>query len=174
MWDDSATFPDDTAAMIDLTAHALACDLTRVASIQLSRGFSEIRHEWHGHTQGHHTISHLDGDNTAELLAIDQWYAARFVDLLRALDSIQEGDGTLLDNTLVVWGREMGQTNHRMSPWPGIFAGGARGGLTTGRYLNFDNEPHAKALVSIAQIMGLDIDSVGDIDPSSGPLDGLV
>jgi hypothetical protein len=91
---------------------------------------------------------------------------------LRALDSIPEGDATLLDNTLVVWGREMAQTNHRMSPWPSIFAGGARGGLTTGRYLNFDGEPHAKALVSIAQIMGRDINSVGDIDPDSSPLDG--
>jgi hypothetical protein len=59
-----------------------------------------------------------------------------------------------------------------MSPWPSIFAGGARGGLTTGRYLNFDGEPHAKALVSIAQIMGRDINSVGDIDPDSSPLDG--
>lgn len=173
-WENSATFPDECSAMIDLATHALACDLTRVASIQLSRGFSNIVHEWSGHTSGHHTISHLDGDHRTELLQIDQWYAQKFAELITALDSVPEGEGTLLDNTLVVWGREMGQTNHRMSPVNLILAGGGRGALTPGRYLNVQGQKHAKLLVSIAQMMGLPTDSVGDIDASSGPLGGLV
>jgi len=174
MWEQSAMFPSQCQAMMDLAVHSLACDLTRVASVQLSRGFSNIVHEWSGHTQGHHTISHLDGDHRAELLQIDQWYAEQFAYLIAALAAIPEGNGTLLDNTLVVWGREMGQTNHRMQPVNLILAGGARGGLQTGRFLSFDNEKHAKLLVSIAQLMGLDTNSVGDIDPESGPLPGLV
>jgi len=174
MWEQSALFPSQAKAMMDLAVHSLACDLTRVASVQLSRGFSNIVHEWSGHTQGHHTISHLDGDHRAELLQIDQWYAEQFAYLISALDSIPEGNGTLLDSTLVVWGREMGQTNHRMQPVNLILAGGARGGLQTGRFLSFDNEQHAKLLVSIAQLMGLATTSVGNINPDSGPLPGLV
>jgi hypothetical protein len=50
--------------MMDLVKHAFACDLTRIASVQLSRGFSGIVHSWVDATQGYHTISHLDGDNT--------------------------------------------------------------------------------------------------------------
>ncbi|HEY6727190.1 MAG TPA: DUF1552 domain-containing protein [Polyangiaceae bacterium] len=172
-WENSAAFPGEAMAMMDLAVHALACDLTRIASVQLSRGFSNIVHEWSGHTQGHHTISHLSGDHTEELLQIDQWYAAQFAYLVKKLDSVVEGDGTMLDNTLVVWGREMGQTNHRMQPVNLILAGGARGGLSTGRYLSFNNEPHAKLLVSICRLMGADIASFGNRDKDSGPLAGV-
>lgn len=173
-FENSATFPAEAEAMMDIVAHAFACDLTRVASIQLSRGFSQIVHSWVGATQGHHTISHNDGDNRAILSSIDTWYAAQFAAMLAKLDAIPEGDGSLLDNTLVVWGREMATTSHRMQPVPLIFAGNARGGLRTGRFLDVDREPHAKALVSICQLMGLEVNGVGDRDPDSGPLPGLV
>jgi hypothetical protein len=172
-YENNATFQADAKAMMDLTVRALACDLTRVASVQLSRGFSGIVHSWAGASQGHHTISHLDGDNTAILQAIDKWYATQFAYLLAGLDAVKEGNGTLLDNTLVVWGREMGATNHRMQPAPIFLAGGARGKLTTGRWLDRNNQPHARLLVSIGRIMGLDINSVGDIDVNSGPLAGV-
>jgi hypothetical protein len=174
--ENSATFQAEVSAMIEIVTRALACDLTRIASVQLSRGFSNIVHSWAGEgiTQGHHTISHLDGDNRAQLGAIDTWFATQFAALLSALDSVQEGNGTLLDNTLVVWGREMGQTNHRMSPFPCVLAGSARGTLVPGRFLSFDNEPHAKLLVSIGRAMGLDINGVGDRNPDSGPLAGIL
>lgn len=173
-FENSEAFPGEARAMIDIVKHVFACDLTRVASIQLSRGFSGIVHSWVGATQGHHTVSHNDGDNRAILSAIDTWYAEQFAYLLQQLDSVQEGDGTLLDNTLVVWGREMATTSHRMQPIPLLFAGGARGGLAGGRFIDVNREPHAKALVSIAQLMGAETNTFGDRDPDSGPLPGLV
>jgi hypothetical protein len=169
-YENSATFRQDATAMMNLAVHALACDLTRVASVQLSRGFSNIVHEWAGASQGHHTVSHLDGDNTAQLLAIDQWYAEQFLYLLNALDSVAEGDGTLLDHTLVVWGREMGTTSHKMQPINLIMAGGARGALTPGRFLDVNGQPHARLLVSICRLMGIDTQTYGNINPDSGPL----
>jgi len=172
-FENSATFPRDATAMMDLAAHALACDLTRVASVQLSRGFSGIVHSWVGATQGHHTISHLTGDHTAELQAIDQWYGAQFAHLLAKLDSVKEGNGTLLDNTLVVWGREMGTTSHKMQPVNLILAGGARGALPTGRFLDRNREKHAKLLVSICRLMGSNVNSFGNIDVDTGPLAGI-
>jgi len=86
---------------------------------------------------------------------------------------VNEGNGTLLDNTLVIWGRELGTTSHRMQPHPVILAGGANAGLRTGRFLDVNNEPHVKLLVSIAQLMGLGVSSVGNIQPNSGPLTKL-
>ena len=149
-YENSATFRADATAMMDLAVHAFACDLTRIASVQLSRGFSNIVHSWVGATQGHHTISHLSGDNTTQLQDIDRWYATQFAYLLGKLDAVKEGNGTMLDNTLVVWGREMGTTSHKMQPVNLILAGGARGALPTGRFLDRNREPHAKLLVSIA------------------------
>ena len=94
--------------------------------------------------------------------------------MLQAMDAIDEGDGTLLDNTLVLWGRELGTTSHAMQPWPCVVIGGARGALRTGRFLDVNKEPSAKLLVSVLQAMGMsDATSVGNIDANSGPLTQL-
>ncbi len=159
---------------MDVIAHALACDVTRVASLQLSYGFSYVTHSWLGHTSQHHTMSHDMSERRRELQDIDNWYSKQFLHLLQKLDSFPEGDGTLLDNTLVVWGRELGTTAHRFERSPIVVAGGKNLGVTGGRFLNFDGQKHAKLLVSIANIMGLETNSVGNIDPSSGGLSGLV
>jgi uncharacterized protein DUF1552 len=173
-YENSATFRADATAMMDIAVAAFACDLTRIASVQLSRGFSNIVHSWVGATQGHHTISHLSGDNTTQLADIDRWYATQFAYLLGKLDAVKEGNGTMLDNTLVVWGREMGTTSHKMQPVNLILAGGARGALPMGRFLDRNREPHAKLLVSICRLMGIsDVNGVGDIAANSGPLAGI-
>lgn len=159
---------------MDIIAHALACDVTRVASLQMSYGFSYVTHTWLGHNSQHHTMSHDNSDRRQELQDIDNWYSQQFLYLLEKLDSFPEGDGTLLDNTLVVWGRELGTTAHRFERSPLVIAGGKNLGVGGGRFLNFDGQKHAKLLVSIANIMGLETNGVGNIDPNSGGLAGLV
>lgn len=174
-----SNFPDDIDSMIDIVVSALACDVTRVMSLQLSYGFSYVRHEWLGHTLEHHTMSHRAGDWTKELTEIDNWYAQHVVNLLEKMDAIDEGNGTLLDNTLIVWGRELGTTAHEFINAPFIVAGGGNHGLETGRFKNFGGtggqgggaQKHAKLLVTILQLMGVDTNSIGDIDANSGPLD---
>lgn len=168
-----ASYPDEITEMIDIVSHALACDVTRVASLQISYAFSHVTHTWLGHTMDHHTMSHDLTDRRAELEAIDTWYATQFNYLLDQLDSVDEGGSTLLDNTLVVWGRELGTTAHRFENVPFVVAGGGGFGVNTGRYLSLGGQKHAKLLVSIAQHLGLDVNGVGNIDPDSGPLAGL-
>jgi len=167
------TYPDQIVDMIDVLASSLACDVTRVASLQLSYGFSNVTHTWLGHSSAHHSMSHDGTDRRVELQAIDTWYAQQFAYLLEKLDSVPEGNGTLLDNTLVVWGRELGSTAHRMERTPLIIAGGARGALTTGRFLNFDRQQHAALLVSIAQLMGIETNTIGNREEDTGPLAGI-
>jgi len=167
----NANFPTETAAVLGMIPAIFACDLTRVASVQLSCGFSNVTHTWLGHDTPHHTMSHEDTDNREKLMAIDNWYATQLFGMLQAMDAIEEGDGTLLDNTLVVWGRELGTTSHAMQPWPVVLIGGARGALRTGRFLDVNKEPSAKLLVSILQAMGMaSTTSIGNVDMNSGPL----
>src|SRR5262245_37276633 len=112
-------------------------------------------------------MSHDMMERRTELQAIDRWYSEQVLALLQALDSVNEGNGTLLDSCLVVWGRELGSTAHRMDRVPFVMAGKAGGKLVTQRFLNFDKQQHAKLLVSIAQIMGMDITGVGNREMSS-------
>lgn len=166
-------FPTEIRQMMDITGHMLACDRTRIASLQLSCGFSNVTHSWLGHTSAHHTMSHDNSDRRQQLQEIDNWYSQQFLYLLELLDSFPEGDGTLLDNTLVVWGRELGNTAHQFEKTPVVVAGGKNLGVSQNRYLSLDGKPSAALLVSIAQTMGLDINSIGDIRPDSGPLSGF-
>ena len=171
----NANYPMQITQMMDGATHILACDVTRVLTLQLSHGFSGVTHTWLGHTSPHHTMSHDGMDRRTELTAIDNWYAQQVAYFLGQLDGINEGNGTLLDNTLIVWGRELGNTSHNMGRTPFIMAGKAGGGLRTGRFLNFDGKEHAKLLVAVAQLMGLSSTTmIGDRQTSAGPLAGLV
>jgi hypothetical protein len=171
----NANFPTQITQMLDIGAHLLACDVTRVLTIQLSYAFSNVLHTWLSHTSAHHTMSHDGMDRRAELQAIDTWYAKQVAYFLGQLDAVNEGNGTLLDNSLVVWGRELGSTAHRMDRVPFILAGKAGGALRSGRLLNFDKQEHAKLLVSVAQIMGSSTTTkIGDRQTNLGPLSGLV
>jgi len=167
-------YPTEVGAMLGMIPHIFACDLTRVASVQLSSGFSNVTHTWLGHSVAHHTMSHENVDNREGLMAIDAWYATQLLGMLQALDAVDEGGSTLLDNTLVVWARELGSTSHAMRPWPVVMFGGAELGLRGGRYLDVNNQPSAKLLVSICQMLGIETNNVGNIDMDSGPLAGLV
>jgi hypothetical protein len=165
------SYPTEVGAMLGMIPHIFACDLTRVASVQLSCGFSNVTHTWLGHTTAHHSLSHENTDNRELLVAIDNWYAQQLFTMLQAMDAIDEGDGSVLDNTLVLWGRELGSTSHAMQPWPLVMIGGAQGALRTGRFLDVNQEPSAKLLVSVMQAMGMDTAmSIGNVDPDSGPL----
>jgi len=171
----NANYPTQITQMIDVAAHILACDVTRILTLQISHGFSNITHTWLGHTSAHHTMSHDGVDRRTELTAIDNWYAKQVAYLLAQLDAVNEGTGTLLDNTLIVWGRELGNTSHNMGRAPFIIAGKAGGVLRTGRFLSFDKQEHAKLLVAIAQMMGMStLNSVGNRQMNTGPLTGLI
>ena len=102
----NSNFPTQITQMMDTVTHAFACDVTRVMTLQLSYAFSHVLHTWLGHTSDHHNMSHDGQDRRTELQAIDNWYSKQVATLLMQLDSVNEGNGTLLDDTLIVWGRE--------------------------------------------------------------------
>jgi uncharacterized protein DUF1552 len=172
-------FPAVGRAQTDLLVTALACGLTRVASIQWAHTVSPTVFRWLGLSEGHHDLSHKDDSNAqgvADFVTAERWYAEQFGYLLGALAAIPEpgGSGTLLDNTLVLWAKELADgRRHDGKSVPFILAGGAGGYLKTGRYLNFNGAPHQKLLVSICHAMGLTNPTFGDPSHGTGPLDGL-
>ncbi|MEM9190836.1 MAG: DUF1552 domain-containing protein [Myxococcota bacterium] len=152
----------------DLLASALTCDLTRIASLQYSRAISPIKFSWLGLDKGHHNYSHSGG--RAEVVSINTWYAEQFVRFIELLKSIPEGDGSLLDNTLVIWGREMASMTHSTRNMPLVIAGRCGGAVRPGRHLSYNRPGHHRVLVTACQAMGLSgVTAFGDRDDGGGP-----
>jgi hypothetical protein len=165
---------------MDLAAAALACDQTRIITVQWSYSESEHLFQFLNLTGNHHGISHdfaSSGANFEAYNKIQTWYAERVAAFLTKLDSYPEGDGTLLDNTLVLWGSEIGEASqHDLTLMPYVLAGKASGKIRTGRYLDYSNarKDSNQLLVSIAHAMGADdLTSFGDASGATGPLAGL-
>ncbi len=152
--------------MIDMMVAALACDQTRVASLQCSRSVSNVSYPKLGITEGHHDLSHFtDADTTArdKLIKINTFYAQQFAYLLQKLDAVKESDGTLLDNSLVVWVNELSKGNaHSHSPQPYILAGKARGAMKGGNRVVTAAVNHNDLLVTVANLMDLPITTFGN------------
>lgn len=175
-------FPAVGKLHMDLLVMALACDLTRVGSIMWNRSVGGATHTWADPTiiRGHHDMSH-DGDtlpDTVEWLTkINIWYAEQFAYLLKSLDSIPEGDGTMLDNTVVWWCNELAKGNsHSRNDSHYVVAGGA-GHFRMGRCLKFpykDTVRHNNLLLSFVNAMGIDDTTFGKPEWCTGPLAGMV
>lgn len=170
--------PDLLAAQIELAVQALACDLTRVASIQFSHTVSPTSFTWLGISEGHHSLSHAaDGTaGVADFVKCEQWCAAQFAALVQRMKDTPDpdGEGSLLDNTVVVWTKEMGDSRaHVCTDVPFIIAGNGGGAFRTGRYLDMGGISHAHLLVSICQALGLSNDTFGNPDAGRGPLSEL-
>ncbi len=163
---------------MDLLAMALACDLTRVGSLQWTRSVGQLTFPFIDIGDRHHDLSHEgDGNLSArdKLIEINRWYAEQFAYFLGALDAIPEGDGTVLDNTLVLWGNELGKgNNHTSRDIPFVLAGGGSGAVRLGRSLSFGDRPHNDLLTTVCQAMGVDKTSFGDARFNTGALSGIL
>jgi hypothetical protein len=174
-----ANYPAIGKVQMDLLVAALACDQTRIASLQWSRSVSDIPMPWLGIGTGHHTLSHTpdtDGTSQASLVQINTWYAKQFAYLLQSLDAVTEADGsTLLDNCMVVWVNELSKGNiHSHQPLPVVIAGGCGGALRTGRFVTYSpQQPHNNLLVAIANVMGTNITTFGNPAYCTGALSNL-
>jgi len=169
--DDEATMPDIAATQFELLATAFACDLTRVATVQISSAVNSIRYPWLGSNGSGHTLSHSSNpESQAEIVLREQWAAQHIADLMTTLAAIPEGDGTVLDHTLIVWGNELGWgATHTHDNLPFVLAGGAPG-VRTGRYVQYDRVPHGALLRTLLHAMGVPNAGLGHPDFWTDPL----
>ena len=165
--------------MMDIIAHAFACDQTRVATLQWANGASGIRFSSLGISEGHHDLTHDNfNQNAGKRALIAGWYAERFKYFIEKLKSIPEGNGTVLDNTVIVWTSEHnGAQQHGRTNVPFFLAGNLGGAFNSGRFLNFGNNTlaHNDIYVSIAQGMGFsDVTTFGKASLCRGTIPGLM
>ncbi len=172
-----STFGEHSRLMFDLLALAYETDLTRVATFMMGREITGRTYAEIGVPDAHHPISHHQRDpvKLEKLRQINRYHAQLFTEFLQRLSSTPDGDGTLLDNSMIIYGAGMADSNaHYSGNLPILLAGGAAG--TGGRHVQYDTDtPLANLHLSLLDKMGVPIESLGD---SSGrlplePLSGL-
>lgn len=170
-------YPTIGRLQMDLMAMALTCDITRVSSLQWSTAQSGTRFTWLGHSDNHHSLSH-EADNSTEartqLVQINHWYAEQFAYLLGRLAAQPELDGTLLDNTVVLWVNEQGNgQTHTKDQIPFVLAGNYQGKLRTGRWVQYEQRAHNDLYLSLMHLFGSDAVTFGNAAVNGGPLTNL-
>jgi hypothetical protein len=165
------TFDAHTRLMFDLQALAWQADITRVFSLVMSRELSSRTFANLGVPEQHHAVSHHRND--PELIAkkarIDVYQAQLMAYFLERLQRTPDGDGSLLDHSLVLYGGGMGDGNlHRHADLPCVLAGRLGGQFTTGRHVRHTiDTPMSNLLLTMMDAVGVRIDKIGD---SSGRL----
>lgn len=174
-----ARFPDVGRLQTDLMLLAHTCGMTRVSTFMWANADSWQYFPWVGVDEEHHELSHAaDEDEAAneKLVKINVWHAEQVAYVLQQLAAVTEPDGSnMLDNSLVLWGNELGTGNsHSYKDIPWVLAGGAGGHLRTGRQINYNDQPHNNLLVSVCNAMGFDdVTTFGIPGVCTGPLQGL-
>ncbi len=158
-------YPDHVRLMYDLLALAYQGDITRVFTFMMAREVSNRTYPQVGVTEGHHAVSHHQ--NKPEKLEmnarIQNYHVGLFGEFLAKLDSIEDGDGTLLDNTILLYGSNMSNSNqHDHYPLPALTVGG-RGRMTGGQHIMCpEHTPMTNLLVSMLAKADVPLDHLGD------------
>jgi hypothetical protein len=169
-----ASYAEHAKLMFDLQLLAFQGDVTRVISFQLARETSNRTYPEAGVTDPHHPLTHHGGDpeKIAKVAKINRFHVSLFADFVQRMQAIPEGDGTLLDHSLYLYGSGMGDPNvHDHQNLPMLVAGGAAGKMRGGRHIRFE-QPTALANLHLTLLdkVGVRIDSFAD---STGTIDGL-
>ncbi|MEZ6064521.1 MAG: DUF1552 domain-containing protein [Planctomycetaceae bacterium] len=174
----AAGVPDDYAThvrlMYDLMLLAFQTDTTRISTFMLANSGSNRTYRELGVKGGHHEISHHrnDEEKVQGLQKIDQYMIEQFAYFLERLEATQEGDRSLLDRSLIVYGAAISDANrHQHNELPVLLAGGGNGTVSPGRHLRFrEDEPMANLFLSLLDRVGVEEERFGD---STRRLEGL-
>jgi hypothetical protein len=169
-----AAFADHARLMFDLQVLAFQADITRVVTFQLARELSNRTYPEIGVADPHHPTSH-HGNNPeklAKIAKINTFHVALFAEFLEKLKSTPDGDGSLLDNTVYLYGSGMGNSSlHDHENLPILVAGGAACGMKGGRHIQYkEGTPLANLHLTLLDRVGVHQDSFGD---SKGKIDDL-
>ena len=152
--------------MFDLLALAFQTDATRIATYILAHDGSNRQYPFIGVRDGHHDLSHHGGDQEKKekIAKINRFHMTQFAYFLEKLRSIREGEGTLLDNCMIVYGSGLGDGNaHNHDNLPILLAGRGGGTIQPGRHLRLEKEtPMTNLFLSVLERMGAPVERLGD------------
>ena len=169
-----ASYADHARLMFDLQLLAFQGDITRVTTFQIARETSNRTYPEIGVSDPHHPLSHHgdDPNKIARMAKINAFHVSLFGEYLEKLQNTPEGNGSLLDNVLLLYGSGIGNPNvHNHTNLPIILAGGAAGGMKGNRHIRYDKPtPLANLHLTLLDKVGVKLDKFGD---SNGKLDNL-
>ena len=162
------TFAEHVRLMFDLQLLAHQVDLTRVTTFMLGREVSSRTYTEIGIPDAHHPLSHHEyqPEKIAQMSKINAYHASLFAEYLAKLQSTPDGDGSLLDNMLMLYGCGMSDSNaHSPLDLPVLLLGGCAGQLDGGRHLRYPDDPlMPNLLVSLMDKLGVSVESLGKSD----------
>jgi hypothetical protein len=163
--------------MFDLMTMALRTNATRVVTLVMALEQSTLPYREIGVAEGHHGLTHHQGDadKIEKVTQINRFHVDQFVYLLDKLKNTPDGDGTLLDHSMIVYGSGLSDGNrHLHENLPTVLAGRGCGTLKPGRHVRYPAEtPMANFFVSMLDRMGVPVDSMGDSTGKLGYLADL-
>jgi hypothetical protein len=177
--EENDNIPKITKLQIELMASSFTADFARIATLQMTNSVGGARMRWLGIDEGHHELSHHEDSKTEsqdKLTRINKWYAEQLAYLAKRLDETPEpgGNGSLLDNTVLMWTNELGKGNsHTLDNIPWVLVGNGLD-FKMGRSLKYKRTPHNRLLMSLAGGFGHHIERFGNPDYcGDGPLTDL-
>lgn len=169
-----AAYADHARLMFDLQLLAYQGDITRISTFQIARETSNRSYPEIGVLDPHHPLSHHgdDPDKIERMSKINAFHVSLFSEYLQKLKATPEGNGSLLDNVLILYGSGIGNPNvHDHTDLPIIVSGGAAGGMKGNRHIRFeDATPLANLHLTLLDKVGVELDTFAD---STGTVDEL-
>ena len=153
--------------MFDLTALAYEAELTRVASMMLSAEISMLTYNQVGISDAYHPLSHhrYVSDKMDRCAVIQTYHAKIFSRFLERLSNTADGDGSILDHSILLFGSNMSDSNaHNANPLPSALFGGGSGRIKGGQHLSYAADtPHANLILTIIERAGIPgVESLGN------------
>lgn len=160
------SFRERARLMFDMMAVGFQTDTTRIATFMLDNAGGNRRYTEVGVKDAHHSMSHHRNkkDTVSKIQKVDEYLVEQYAYFLQKLDSISDGDGTLLDQSMVLYGSGLSDGNrHRHDDLPILLAGNAGGKIETNRLIKLKDEtPMGNLFLSMLDVIGTPIDSIGD------------
>ena len=150
--------------MCDVLILAFQTDTTRICTLKLNNDWSQLRFPHLGVNDIHHLVSHKD---SPDWLKVNQFFVEQVAYMAKRLDAIQEGERTLLDNTMILYLSSMLNGHHHVKDLPVVVLGGGGGQVQGGRILNYKEQPKrqlCRLYLSLMDKMGVRLDRFGDAD----------
>lgn len=174
--DSPATHHEHCRLMMDMIAVAFQSDTTRISTFMFGNAVSGINFRFlEGVTDSHHEISHhsKDPEKLRQYALINKWHVEQYGYLLRKLRDMKEGDRSVLDNSMVVFGSALSDGNsHNPHRLPLVLAGRGGGRIASGQHLVYaEDSPAANLWVSMLDAFGAKVERFAD---STGPLTGVL
>ena len=173
-----ANYPKIAQLQMDMLVAALQCNVTRVASFQFGNSNDQCSYSWLGVNAIGHDLSHNNGNvdpSGSKKTKVYNWYSEQFAYLLDKLKAVPEGSGTLLDNTVILWVSEFGESNgHSPNNLLWMLMGNAAGYFKSGQVVNLNGRSTNDVHATLQNAFGISGNTFGNAAYCQGPIANIL